>query len=362
MEALPCKNRPRGSGSHTAQAGRRGHPVHRATYPPPIDRPTHGRHHHHHRPSGSGTPQVSHGADGRPRRTPIAAVPPGRTSGPVSPKEITGMNLWRRLSGPRRALALAGASTLVAGGLVTIPVTAAQAATQCNITYTQQRVAGWLHRQRHHPERRRRDQRLDPRLHLPQQQPAGAARAGRPTWTQSGSQVTATNMSYNGTLATGASTSIGFNGAWSGSNPTPTSFTLNGVVCNGGPPTTADHAVRPTGPTTGPTHSARPTRRRPTPPARRQGRQPVRGCPGLREPGVEGQGGRASPAAAGSPTTRPPSGSTGSPRSRAPGQQLQRPDGRPGPPGRGARPGCRLHPVRDLQPARPGLLRARLQR
>ncbi|MCY9555715.1 cellulose-binding domain-containing protein, partial [Paenibacillus apiarius] len=46
------------------------------------------------------------------------------------------MNLWRRLSGRNRTLALTGAGVLVAGGLVTLPVTAAQAATQCSVTYT----------------------------------------------------------------------------------------------------------------------------------------------------------------------------------------------------------------------------------
>lgn len=52
-------------------------------------------------------------------------------------------------------------------------------------------------------------------------------------WSQSGSEVTATNESWNGSLPTGASTSIGFNGSYSGSNPKPTAFTLNGVACNG---------------------------------------------------------------------------------------------------------------------------------
>ncbi|MFG1702670.1 arabinofuranosidase catalytic domain-containing protein [Nonomuraea sp. M3C6] len=52
--------------------------------------------------------------------------------------------------------------------------------------------------------------------------------------TQSGVQVTVTNAGYNGTLATGASTAVGFNGTWNGSNPTPTSFVLNGVTCTGG--------------------------------------------------------------------------------------------------------------------------------
>jgi hypothetical protein len=53
------------------------------------------------------------------------------------------------------------------------------------------------------------------------------------TFTQQGSQVTATNLSYNGSLAAGGgSTSIGFNGSWSGSNTNPTSFTLNGTACS----------------------------------------------------------------------------------------------------------------------------------
>ncbi|GAA1368625.1 cellulose binding domain-containing protein [Catellatospora chokoriensis] len=52
--------------------------------------------------------------------------------------------------------------------------------------------------------------------------------------TQSGSQVTARNVDYNGSLGTGASTSFGFNGSWTGSNPVPTGFTLNGVACTGG--------------------------------------------------------------------------------------------------------------------------------
>ncbi|MBA2393248.1 MAG: cellulose binding domain-containing protein, partial [Ktedonobacteraceae bacterium] len=39
---------------------------------------------------------------------------------------------------------------------------------------------------------------------------------------------TVTNASYNGTIAPGQSVSVGFNGTWSGSNPVPTSFTING--------------------------------------------------------------------------------------------------------------------------------------
>ncbi|WVK85781.1 glycoside hydrolase family 6 protein [Dactylosporangium sp. AC04546] len=52
--------------------------------------------------------------------------------------------------------------------------------------------------------------------------------------TQTGLHLDAKNESYNGTVATGGKVQFGFNGAWSGSNPVPTAFTLNGVVCDGG--------------------------------------------------------------------------------------------------------------------------------
>jgi alpha-galactosidase len=44
-------------------------------------------------------------------------------------------------------------------------------------------------------------------------------------------QVTATNVSYNGTLAAGASTTIGFQATAAGNTAAPTSFTLNGTGC-----------------------------------------------------------------------------------------------------------------------------------
>ncbi|HET8841139.1 MAG TPA: cellulose binding domain-containing protein, partial [Ktedonobacteraceae bacterium] len=52
------------------------------------------------------------------------------------------------------------------------------------------------------------------------------------SYTQSGSTVSATNLSYNGTIAPGGNTNFGFNGAWSGSNANPTVFTVNGVTCS----------------------------------------------------------------------------------------------------------------------------------
>jgi hypothetical protein len=78
------------------------------------------------------------------------------------------------------------------------------------------------------------------------------------TLTQSGSTVTARNAGYNGSVATNGTVSFGFNGSWTGSNPVPTAFTLNGTACTGG-----------AGPTTGPTTSPTtpPTTTPPTTPA-----------------------------------------------------------------------------------------------
>ncbi|MFE9656705.1 glycoside hydrolase family 6 protein [Micromonospora sp. NPDC006431] len=148
------------------------------------------------------------------------------------------MNLWRRLSGRSRALALTGAGVLVAGGLVTLPVTAAQAATQCSVDYATNDWPGGF---------------IATVTIKNLGDPLGAWTLGftfpnssqsvvngwSARWSQSGQNVTAQNESYNGSLATGASTTIGFNGAWSGANPKPAQFTLNGTVCTGGtPPTT----------------------------------------------------------------------------------------------------------------------------
>ncbi|WP_432933453.1 arabinofuranosidase catalytic domain-containing protein [Microbispora sp. CA-135349] len=65
------------------------------------------------------------------------------------------------------------------------------------------------------------------------------------TMTQSGAQVTVADAGYNGTLATGASTSFGFNGAYSGTNPAPASFTLNGTACTGGVTASPSPATSP---------------------------------------------------------------------------------------------------------------------
>jgi glucuronoarabinoxylan endo-1,4-beta-xylanase len=54
------------------------------------------------------------------------------------------------------------------------------------------------------------------------------------SYTQSGANVTITNLSYNATIAPGATLNSppGFNGSWSGSNNAPGAFTLNGAACS----------------------------------------------------------------------------------------------------------------------------------
>lgn len=73
-------------------------------------------------------------------------------------------------------------------------------------------------------------------------------------WTQSGANVTATNMSWNGNLARGQTADIGFNGSYSGTNDSPTNFSINNVPCNGRENTAP--TVRITSPANGATFTA----------------------------------------------------------------------------------------------------------
>ncbi|QSB16590.1 cellulase family glycosylhydrolase [Natronosporangium hydrolyticum] len=77
------------------------------------------------------------------------------------------------------------------------------------------------------------------------------------TVAQSGADVTASNVGYNGSIATNGTVSFGFNGSWSGSNQAPDQFVLNGTTCTGDvseppptspPPTTAPPTTPPTTP------------------------------------------------------------------------------------------------------------------
>ncbi|MGK5683234.1 cellulose binding domain-containing protein [Actinoplanes sp. URMC 104] len=70
--------------------------------------------------------------------------------------------------------------------------------------------------------------------------------------TQSGSTVTARNVSWNGSLATNGTASFGFNGSATGATSNPASFTLNGTACTGGVTPTSPSTTPPTSPTTTP--------------------------------------------------------------------------------------------------------------
>jgi cellulose 1,4-beta-cellobiosidase len=76
------------------------------------------------------------------------------------------------------------------------------------------------------------------------------------TWSP-GPPVTAINAPWNGNLATGASTTIGFNGRWSGTYTDPAAFTLNGTTCGGGGgPANQPPTVSLTSPTAGQSFAA----------------------------------------------------------------------------------------------------------
>ncbi|MFG3558298.1 glycoside hydrolase family 48 protein [Micromonospora sp. NPDC047557] len=152
----------------------------------------------------------------------------------------------------RRRVAILAAAALAIGG-VTLPAGAAQAAPACDVVYATNDwntgftanvtiknlgdpISSWSLKWTFPNSGQRVTQGWSARF------------------SQSGSEVTATNESYNGNLGTGASTTIGFNGSHTGSNPKPTSFTLNGTPCNGTPanqPPTVSLAL-PSGPFTAP--------------------------------------------------------------------------------------------------------------
>jgi hypothetical protein len=68
------------------------------------------------------------------------------------------------------------------------------------------------------------------------------------TVAQSGGRVTAASVASNGAVRTGASASFGFQGTWTGTNPVPSGFTLNGVACTGATVPTSSPTVKPSAP------------------------------------------------------------------------------------------------------------------
>ncbi|WP_081838674.1 glycoside hydrolase family 6 protein [Thermogemmatispora carboxidivorans] len=80
-------------------------------------------------------------------------------------------------------------------------------------------------------------------------------------FSQSGQNVTVTNASWNGTVAVNSSVSLGFNGSWTTSNPTPTTFAVNGNTCGGSSGGGTPTPTPSPSPTPGSTPTATPTPR-----------------------------------------------------------------------------------------------------
>ncbi|SDT53453.1 non-reducing end alpha-L-arabinofuranosidase family hydrolase [Actinoplanes derwentensis] len=68
------------------------------------------------------------------------------------------------------------------------------------------------------------------------------------TVSQSGTTVTAANVAYNGSVPTNGSVAFGFTGSWTGSNPVPPAFSLNGVACTGAPVPSSSSSPSPSTP------------------------------------------------------------------------------------------------------------------
>jgi len=134
----------------------------------------------------------------------------------------------------RRALLAAGAAgALVLGGMATAALPASAAATGCSVTYTVQ--SEWPGGFTGNVAITNLGDAV-PNWTLTFDFPNASQKVTQgwsATWTQSGTRVSAASMSWNGSLGKGASTSIGFAGSWSGANPVPASFALNGTTCTG---------------------------------------------------------------------------------------------------------------------------------
>ncbi|MFF8600130.1 cellulase family glycosylhydrolase [Streptomyces sp. NPDC015232] len=161
---------------------------------------------------------------------------------------------------PRLTALLAGAALTAAGTALVVTGTASGAGTACTVEYSvtnqwsggfqgavsvtnnSTALNGW-----------------SLRFAFPAGQTVGQGWGGK--WSQSGADVTVVNESWNAALGTGAKATTGFIASWTGGNPAPASFTLNGAVCDtaGTTPTPTPTATSPTPTPTGPTPTPTPT-------------------------------------------------------------------------------------------------------
>ncbi|GHJ49261.1 endoglucanase [Catellatospora sp. TT07R-123] len=133
----------------------------------------------------------------------------------------------------RRSLVAAGAvAALAVGVTAALPAVNAMAATGCQVTYTTNTWAGGFTGNVAIKNLGDAISSWTLKWTFPDSGQK-VVQGWSATYTQSGANVTAVSMDYNGALATGAEATIGFNGSWTTANPVPASFTLNGTVCTG---------------------------------------------------------------------------------------------------------------------------------
>ena len=164
----------------------------------------------------------------------------------------------------RRSVAATGAAVLVSGAVVAVATTSASAASGCQATYSiSSQWSGGFGANVSVANLGAAITSWTVAWTFPGNQQVTQLWNG--TVSQSGEAVTVTNASYNGSVATNASLSFGFNGSFSGTNTSPTQFSLNGTVCTGAvstPPSSSSPSPTPSRTSSSPTPSASPT---PTP-------------------------------------------------------------------------------------------------
>src|SRR3989337_14246 len=136
-----------------------------------------------------------------------------------------------KLTARKRRVAMIATGALVAGGMVGVPVGMAYAATSCDVVYsTNDWNTGFTASV---TIKNVGDPLTSWNLGFTFPGNQRVTQGWSANWTQSGANVTATSMPWNGNLATGASTTIGFNGSYSGTNAQTTAFTINRTTFRG---------------------------------------------------------------------------------------------------------------------------------
>ena len=141
------------------------------------------------------------------------------------------MSRTRAKGGVRRAL-LVGATATAVAAVGVITVNAQAAAAGCRVTYTI--GAQWNGGFTADVAVTNLGDRLDGwRLTWAYAAGQSVTQAWNATVSQSGTQVTASNPGYHPVLDPNRTATFGLNGAFTGANPVPASFALNGVPCTG---------------------------------------------------------------------------------------------------------------------------------